>query len=61
MDEKKSDKKKPRKEKKNMPFIQVIGGDTGSEAAKRSMELLQKKIKKMEEDAEKGEQYADFL
>lgn len=60
MNEETKEKKKPKKEK-NVPFIQVIGGDTGSEAAKRSMEMLKKKIKKMEEDAEKGEQYADFM
>lgn len=49
------------KKKKKQPFIQVINGDTKSKAAKKSMELIKKKLKKMKKDKEKGKKYEDFL
>ena len=43
------------------PFIEVVGGDTHSAAAKASMDLILHKLKKMKEDEKKAEKYGDML
>ena len=40
--------------KKKEAFIEVIGGDTKSEAAKRSMAEIMEKLKKIEKNVKKG-------
>ena len=47
--------KKYKKKKKIEPFIEVVGGDTKSEAAKKSMELIQKKLENAKKAKKKGE------
>lgn len=52
---------KDKKKKEGGPFIEVVGGDTASSAAKASMELILQKLKKMKEDEQKAEKYGDML
>lgn len=55
--------KKGKKEKKKLWFIEVIGdpNDTKSEAARKSMEMINEKLKKMKKAEEKAEEYSDVM
>ncbi len=61
MEEDKDEQKKEKKKK--LWFIEVIGNpnDTKSEAARKSMEMINEKLKKIKKAEEKGEEYGDMI
>ncbi|MDO8554352.1 MAG: hypothetical protein Q7S22_06080 [Candidatus Micrarchaeota archaeon] len=63
MDNQETKKTEKPEKKKKLWFIEVIGNpkDTNSEAARKSMEMITEKLKKIKKVEEKGEEYSDVL